>query len=444
MKCQSKGLECPGYGRRLRWKSPSISPAETVTAPTVLGIRAEQPVHDRNERTPSSPLDISETDRFSLALPKNRRLIDHYTNNIAPIMVWLHSEHNPYKRLVAPLSESQKSLRFAILSIAAAHAASTLGVDAEFSRSAYDNALMLITERVREMANGELVTQHARATSGGDAHQGVLAAALILSNHSLFGTELSLSRIHRKAVRIIIDTIKSNIIGSESELFIFLNNQAAIYDILVCTTIFDRDNIEGAILPVYKKGNVMFGHFLNVVHDITKCSVSKNRDVPHTTLSKITDFEDQLELAHSYTFLAAAPILESCGYDAKEDFMRIARLYHHAGVLYACKRLCVDPNSWIESYHASKLFRLFTQFHDLNTALHNLAWPVFIAGICSWPNVERMQAVGKLSRTLYGDTGYGHYKGISEFHEELWDSDHDDWIKLAQEWEEKGRQVIPV
>lgn len=389
-------------------------------------------------------MEEADIDRFSLLWPENQRLIDDYANNIAPIMVWLHSEHNSYKRLVAPLAESQKSLRLAILSIAAAHAAGARGGDSDFSRSAYENALLLITERVREMANGELNSPPTQSSSGVDTHEGILAAALILSNHSLFGTDLRLCGIHRKAVRILIATIRTSMAVSGSELFSFLSNQAAIYDILVCTTIFDRENIKGAILPIYEEGSLMFGRYLHVLHDITKCSLTKESVHGGTTLSQIADFEDQLELAQSDTLLAAAPILVSCGDHTKDDFIRITRLYHHAGVLYACRRLCIDENSWLESYHTSKLFRLFAQFHDLNVALHNLAWPVFIAGICSWPHVERMRTVSELTTTLNGGAGYGHYEGISEFHEELWHSNHHDWIKLAKEWEERGRQVIPV
>ncbi|KAG8623891.1 hypothetical protein KVT40_008867 [Elsinoe batatas] len=101
--------------------------------------------------------------------------------------------------------------------------------------------------------------------------------------------------------------------------------------------------------------------------------------------------------------------------------------FNHAGVLYACHRLsCVHTG------------------HFQLSPLINYAWPIFIAGLCSWPDLERIDVVRKLCRRLSEETRFACYESISAFHQALWDSEHRDWIRLAKEWRERGQQIIAI
>lgn len=386
-------------------------------------------------------------------------LLVHYATSIAPRMVWLDSEHNEYKRLVVPLAETQKALRFAIVAIAAAHAPDQAVADLELSQAAGKNALLMITERMRRMAESDMDTRSDQHVDDGyDTDEGVLAAAAIVSNHSLLTSELSLAQMHRQAVRVLIKSIACTGPSNE-ELYVFLTNQAAIYDILTCTTLFDPEHITHAILPEQKHGDVLFGHFLQVIHDITILSVSTsareddgsnpNPNPNPSAAQSITcigDVEDRFELARSSTLVEAASFSRRCGGPTPIDFIRLVSAYHHAGMLYACKRLTkLNLNgTGLEEYHTATLFRIFERFEALRGSIYNLAWPVFIAGICSWPNVERMRTVGELAQMVLDNTKSRHYKKIPAFHHELWESHHHDWIALAQDWERRRIPIIAV
>lgn len=368
----------------------------------------------------------------------SRQLLEFYSSDIAPLMVWLDSTQNEYKRLVIPLAETQQVLRLAIMAIAAGRAPHAFDVDDGFSRRAYENALRLITERVREMTDLEFRDHSptdARTTAS--TNEATLAAMLILSNHSLLGAEISQAQLHRHAVRILIKAIAYT--GtSDEELFDFLQNQAAIHDVLVCTTIFDPEYISQATLPISKHGEVMFGRFLCYVHDITTLSIT-DREHP-----SIGELEDGFELACSSTIMAAAAVRARSGRPITDDFTRIVRIYHHAGVLFGCKRLRISNEALHEEYHTSSLFRLFDQFEDLGTSLYNLAWPILIAGICSWPNIERIRLVRFLTKVMLEKTEFWYYSRIAAFHEELWESSNPDWMRLAADWERRGLQIIAV
>lgn len=368
----------------------------------------------------------------------SRQLLEFYSSDIAPLMVWLDSTQNEYKRLVIPLAETQQVLRLAIMAIAAGRAPHAFDVDDGFSRRAYEAALRLITERVREMTDVEFRDHsptEARTTAS--TNEATLAAMLILSNHSLLGAEISQAQLHRHAVRILIKAIAYT--GtSDEELFDFLQNQAAIHDVLVCTTIFDPEYISQATLPISKHEEVMFGRFLCYVHHITTLSIT-DREQP-----SIGELEDGFELACSSTIMAAAAVRARSGRPITDDFTRIVRIYHHAGVLYGCKRLRISNEALHEEYHTSSLFRLFDQFEDLGTSLYNLAWPILVAGICSWPNIERIRLVRFLTKVMLEKTEFWYYSRIAAFHEELWESSNPDWTTLAADWERRGLQIIAV
>jgi hypothetical protein len=124
--------------------------------------------------------------------------------------------------------------------------------------------------------------------------------------------------------------------------------------------------------------------------------------------------------------------------------MRLVALYHHAGILYACNRLTCSDVSQTEEYHASKLFDILENFEDLNASLPNLPWPIFIAGICSCSNQERMRVTDNLCQLLSASTRFEHYANMTTFLQELWESPHHDWILLARKWEARDVPILAV
>jgi hypothetical protein len=363
-------------------------------------------------------------------------LLDIYSTEIAPMMVWLDSDQNGYKSLVVPLADRHQTLRLAILATAAARAPKDLNVDTHFSRWAHETALNMIAIRVRDMAN--IVSQKQSLSNGtsGGANEATLAAALILSHHSLLGREDAQFVLHRQAVRTLIRAIICT--GTSDErLFDFLQNQAAIHDILVSTTKLNAEDINSSILPTRPK-EVLFGQFLCLLQDLTALSLTSGAPPP------ISEIEDRFELAASSTLIAGALLHSEDSHLIKDDFSRLVRIYHHAGILYACKRLEIANTTLEQEYHSRSLFRLFDQFENLSMSLYNLAWPILIAGICSWPNIEKIQTVRSLTKFMLDKTEFWYYSSISTFHEELWASPETAWLEVAADWERRGLHIIPV
>ncbi|KAL6247417.1 hypothetical protein RBB50_005763 [Rhinocladiella similis] len=361
-------------------------------------------------------------------------------------MVWIDSDRNEYKRLVVPLADAQRVLRHAIMAMAAAHLCDQDIDRSAVSSAAYKDAQQRITKRVRRMVQGNLNSEDLAQNpdDSDDTNEAVLASALILSNHSLSTSQLSVAQIHRRAVRVLINSILFT--GpSDDELFSFLRNQAAIFDIFTCTTmVIDSEHVRGAILPRCEQNNILFGNFLVVVQDVTLESIHRHNGNLPSPATDVGDFEDRFELARASTLAAAAALNVSCHDTMNVDFIQLVQIYHHAGVLYAFKRLKNDRSDPEEEYHSRRLFRALQKLNDLHGSLHNLAWPIFIAGLCSWPNIERIGIVQQISALISETTGSYHYKSISSFHRNLWDSPHHDWLLLAREWEEKRIPLIPV
>jgi hypothetical protein len=353
------------------------------------------------------------------------------------MMVWLDSDQNGYKSLVVPLAENHQVLKLAILATAAARAPSDLGIDASFSQWAHETALNLIATHVGKMADLVSGTASIPTATIDGANEATLAAALVLSNHSLLVHDNAQFVLHRQAVRTLIGAIVST--GtSDEKLFNFLQNQAAIHDVLVSTTKLNPEHVGHSILPNEPK-KVLFGEFLCLLHDLTTLSLTNG---PPPTIASL---EDRFELAAASTLITSATIHSpQPKQQTQNDFTRLVRIYHHAGILYACKRLHI-PHATLEvDYHSRSLFRLFDQFENLASSLYNLAWPILIAGICSWPNIEKMRTVRYLTRFMLDRTEFWYYSSIAAFHEELWAGEGRDWLGLLGEWEQRGVQIIPV
>ncbi|BDD59308.1 hypothetical protein MPDQ_002736 [Monascus purpureus] len=460
LKCATKGVACPGYGPRYRWANAAAIRGKFKGLGTPDSFQAAgSPENNKDgivfpQRTPEEPLLVqsnqskSSLDTLAPSLPEHiaKRLLDHYATSIAPIMVWLDSDKNAYRRLVIPLAEKHPSLRLSLLAISAAHMHHELELDATFSQSAGQTAILMITERVRQMIETPNGQQNEQQEKDNREIEALLAAMLTLSNHSLLGSELSHAQSHRQAARILINTLTLR--GpSDDELIVFLKNQLATYDILACTTLFSHHHIQHAIMPPVEQ-NVLFGNFLIILHRITTWSLQEVPDSLAPNYPSLSELEEEFELARGLTLLAAGPLMTTSSSQCSQlEFVRLVQMYHHAGMLYACKRLRVSnlvAFDQVEKAHSAKLFRLLEHFKHADAPWHNLPWPIFIAGISSGGDQGRKCTVTDLCQMLSASTRFEHYTDLSAFLQELWQSSHGDWCLLAREWERRGNPIIAI
>ncbi|KEF56134.1 uncharacterized protein A1O9_07715 [Exophiala aquamarina CBS 119918] len=199
MATSPKLLADKGYGNRLRWKSMTAR-EQGPNSDSKHGLIfknqhcSDESIARAETEPPALETSVSGQPIHSLeGLPTSvsKQLLEFYCSNIAPMMVWLDSKQNEYKRLVIPLAETQQVLRLAIMAIAAARAPHNFDVDDSFSRQAYEAALRLITERIREMTDVEFRDQPVDTGPNASTNEATLAAMLILSNHSLLGSDIT-------------------------------------------------------------------------------------------------------------------------------------------------------------------------------------------------------------------------------------------------------------
>ena len=449
-KCARKGIECPGYKPKLRWTNAIAVRGRFrgLGGPDALlevahGLQASEP--NLSQRVDGAEIGGSPSYQSGLALERQlpqsmtKRLLQYYSTNIAPLMVWLDSDQNEYKRLVIPLAEEDTILRLAVLAISAAHMPREEGLGVALSQSIGETAILMITQRVRQMTQFHL--DNPPIDSNGGSAEGILAAMLILSNNSLLKSELSHAQSHRQAARILMESLALRR-SPNDELALFLRNQLAIYDVLACTTLFNYEHIKDAILPQPDPTDVLFGDFLNILHRVTVLSLDEKEPVSQQQLEVL---EVEFELASGSTLLAAGPLTHTMTRSSRQDFIRLTHAYHHAGILYAYKRLCASPEILhIVRDHTEKLFLVLERIEDMNSALHNLAWPLFVAGTCCYGDEKRMEMINSLCQTLSSSTRFEHYANISTFLQELWQSSNPDWTLLASQWESKGTPIIAV
>ncbi|KAJ9640616.1 hypothetical protein H2204_003245 [Knufia peltigerae] len=440
-------MECPGYGLRLRWattSSTSRPSSKPLSTPQAVIPHPDTRGNSRPQLSDLSPEKISaqparDPTIFTLSDSVIMKFFDYYATSIAPMMVWLDSEANEYRRLVVPMAKHHPVLRLAICAIAAAHMPQEPDYGREFSSAACEAAITQITEQIRQMnvVENNLVVEGIYGSI-----EGTLASMLVLANQSLFGAELPRARFHRQAARILLHTLSLKRSPSE-ELFAFLKNQLALCDVLMCTTLFDPEQIQAVILPELGRGDVVLGRFLQVVHKITTLSFQETETISRDPVALLEELEDEFELARGSSLLAAGQMMEGRCHQFKEDFVRFINIFHHSGVLYACKRLQLELGPAAQ-YHADKLFQSLNQFHDVKSIMHNLAWPLFVAGICNCRHPERQHFIATTCGLMSASTGFRHFSKIRTFLQELWQTPQQDWIIVAREWEERGNPVVAV
>lgn len=390
--------------------------------------------------------------------PVIARLLHYYETEITPIMPWIDTPHNGYRRLILPLAESQPILKLAILATAARHATPGSSVDEDLLRSASETAVTMITLRLTQLTMQDPGTTVEYDVDPTDV-QAIIAAVLVLSDYSLLRSNLYVAQFHREGIRTLLNTLVCTT-NRNTELFGFLQDEAAAYDVLACTSLFEIDRVRNAVMPSAQNG--IFAHFLRVIHAITMRSFRPNAnsrgpdgeggtegEEDDADLSdcptSMTELENAFEAARGSTLLSAGPLLETSTDTLRHDFVCLVAAYHHAGLLYAYKRLpCIVMEESARCYHLARLFDALEHIQEIRVVLSSLTWPLFIAGICCGDDADRGQKVENWCQLLATDTRYEHYNMLTEFLRQLHHSSQHDWITLAKQYERQHHPIVAI
>lgn len=326
-------------------------------------------------------------------------------------MVWLDSHQNEYKLLVLPLAETQPLLTLAIQTTSAAHVADGHHVSLDgFGIS----TMQLLTEEIASMVSYGQSMNDASLKS-------LLASTLILSNRSLLLSETGTASLHRQAARLVLQSLSVRRTSQDDDLVVFLQDQLAIYEILACTTLSNKEQIECAVMPHRSTKPDLFRHFLNFLHQVTIRSTAgpdENSEYPHFTTS--AELVNEFELVMGETLLLASELVRGKPHSFRRDFIRLVSAYHHAGILYSLDRLQLAGTHDLRNIHAEKLLLSLQGLHALESLIHNLPWPIFILGTVARDDIRRQQIVRSFCGSLIKSTGFKHYSLMLNFLEDFW------------------------
>ncbi|OHE91662.1 hypothetical protein CORC01_13052 [Colletotrichum orchidophilum] len=469
VKCQKKGLVCPGYERRLRWVDGVAARGHlrgrTIpTRPSPQDKAAFPKSHSETLVSRSSKLHEQKDCLLRVALPNppvalttqacndfdSTVFMDYYRRNLAGLMVWLDSEENHYRTQVVPLAVNRPAIGFAIMAFAAQHGAMAFP-DESVAENARDRCLHLIQRRAQNMTarliKGDDLDDHADMADA----EWMLASILIMCNYENTRRRLQIADHHRRAARTIVNLFKShknqNSVNNR-ELFAFLRNQLAIDDVLAATTSFDLPLIRNAITPAPGSGDLLFSRYLTFLHHVTLVSADVVESDNSTSLTRsgltVSLIRSEFEQARGATLMAAGR-LGLVASSMSRDFTRLVEVYHSAGLLYSLR--CLDYAMEHTSEHVvavDGLFDQLTRFEDQAAFVQNLAWPTFIAGTECHGDQHRQEIVSELLTSIYHGTRFNYYLDAVNFLKEFWAGDNEDWRPLARMREATGQRILVV
>jgi hypothetical protein len=126
----------------------------------------------------------------------------------------------------------------------------------------------------------------------------------------------------------------------------------------------------------------------------------------------------------------------------RRDLIRLVDIHHNAALLYVSR--CLGYGTTYETMSAfSDLKRQLLAFEDIADWTHNLAWPVFIAGVECHGDAQDQKIVSDLYETIVRVTRLKSYREVLCFLQDFWSGSEPDWQVLAREWELLGKRVLP-
>ncbi|KAH6663937.1 hypothetical protein F5X68DRAFT_61056 [Plectosphaerella plurivora] len=428
-KCHEKGLECPGYGQRLRWAGGA------ATRGRLLQIQEPPPPQDDSTSSPATPSWMHSTSWDALAGAPLNRLIDHWERNIACRMVWIDSPSNPYRVLVAPLARVIPVIGLALAAVSSQHASGR--EEAALSERCRNEAVAMISAYVRSVADGggQLLDR--------EPVEWVLAAMMLLSCYEMTDSGAAAADFHRRAARSLVNTFDAAGPGRDSKLFAFLRNQLAIHDVFACTTSFDPSTMHDVVLPGRDDRTVLFSTYLVYLLDVT---ILSRVAVPSRARSlrmglTMRHVQARFDIARGETLMASGPLLNTSAIH-RRDFICVVNITHHAALLYAARCLELDGDEDARAGHLDSLFDQLAAMTAPEDWLHCIAWSLFIAGVESHGDASRQAIVTGLYEQLYEGMRFRNFRDALDFLRQFWAETNEDWRGTAKVWEGAGHTVL--
>jgi len=488
-KCGTRSLKCPGYGVTFKW-THSVASRGRLRG---LQVPLSNPAHDHNARPtskapvhgrgigPSYTAEHHEDNGFAtnsgwefgsltngsfiqnaltapsgLSDSRSRRLLHHYCHVVAPQMAWIDSFQNPFRTILLPLAVESPAVLSSILAISDVDICSRHDF---WSRSAsesstpwsqhLDQALGLLAERLRherEQGDGDL--SYARDQKYAIS---ILAAIIVLCLLEVKWAASSPWRLHLRAAWAVIRHWTSNartlslLTDNEGT---FLIQEVFAMNVWTSVTTFTPDDEDGLKDIDCSKSNAIFMDYLEIIQAVTKAE----RALAESDFSGLRPFTDldmlhvRLDRARERT-LGLSHTLTVHSRQARQGCVHLVEMFHYATLIYGYQVLGRDEKC--KDVIADARGRLFDHLRDFSIAelvVHDLAWPLFIAGTECCGRCEDQAFVERIMHKVIQLSGPLDRRRMLQFLKSLWDiqiyNTDVDWIKLARIWAQRGENIL--
>ncbi|KAJ3532065.1 hypothetical protein NM208_g8605 [Fusarium decemcellulare] len=428
LKCSRKGLICPGYGQRIRWAGGAA----------VRGRLAQS--RDTRPLSPGLPVSTDWASQHSLTNKTLQRLVEYWDKQVAPLMVWVDSDSNPYRIYITPLAYGNSVIGLAMAAVSSQHSGSE--GDAAFSEKARNEAVGMISAYVKDMTD-HVMSGHELSNKLDDKSvECVLAAMLLLSCYEMANSGGAAADFHRRAARSLVNTFQTTGRGG-SLLFNFLRNQLCVHDVLACTTSFDLSTMQDVILPDTKDDSVLFSSYLSYLHDVTLLSRQLSPSLGGCARMGLTlsHIRAQFEVARGETLMTAGRLALQPE-NRRRDFISVVNIHHYAALLYAIRVLDLGIQAQTREDLVDALFDQIAIMTAVDEWLHTLAWCFFIAGVETHGDKSRQAIISKLYGRICDKMRFHNFREALHFLEMFWAGTERDWQVLARSWEVAGHPVL--
>ncbi|KAI8661054.1 hypothetical protein NCS57_01084700 [Fusarium keratoplasticum] len=435
LKCTKKGLVCPGYGQRLRWAGGAAIRGRLAQAEETIADDAGS-----LSTTAGNEIWASASSFHSISKKTLHKLIDHWDKQIAPLMVWVDSDENPYRRYVTPMAYRHPVVGLAMAAVSSQHASISLEDDS-FSEKARNEAIGMISAYVKNITTHVMSGRELGNQLDERAVEWVLAAMLLLSCYEMADSGSAAADFHRRAARSLVNTFETTGRG-ESLLLNFLRNQLSVHDIFACTTSFDLSSMQQVILPRTADDSILFSTYLRYLHDVTL--LSRQFEPSTARLARLgltfSHLRTQFEVARGETLMTAGRLALQPA-SRRRNFICVVNIHYYAALLYSAR--CLEIR--IEEQRKELIDGLFDQIAAMGAIdewLHCLPWSLFIAGVESHEDDARQGIISDLYSRICRIMRFKNFWDVAQFLQVFWAADERDWRDLARKWELSGQPVL--
>ncbi|KAF4433775.1 Zn(2)-Cys(6) zinc finger domain [Fusarium acutatum] len=478
LKCCSRGLDCPGYGLRLRWdqgvasrgkltgKSVPLRPQIHHGVPRIhkqtRTLRIRKSTDDESSPLPCCQSQIATENSLVILshTKQNVELVDrhvrqaahavlfqHFNHEVASRLAWLDGPKNPWRTLVLPLAQRSSCLRLSTLGLAAAHMSVVSPQDkaalVQIHRSLRDATLchlnrQMESELKREVARYDKDTEVAALVE-------ITLTMIALCYAEMFIPNSTRWRLHLTGVRTGFERYD---LANPHEKVIsqFFVEELDYLETFGSISSFTSSLRRHKPISQHATSNDFLKEFTEALYEIT--FTERGRNDASRTGKMLADTDMTLwqdKLMRSY--VSACARIDST---PSQDFIlqiglkSVLKAQYYACLVYSYQALASDLEKTVAIPPlVNCLYNEIILMTSCPTksVSHNISFPLFILGTASQLNADKQVVIERLFTENIAATGFSCNSTVLQFLRDFWNAtaagSTQNWIQYARDNEER-------